>query len=119
MININVHISSQDRRYSLDEAPSDLVLDIQFEIMKLISEKEDLIKENAVLKHYRQTCLKLQKENLQLREKLELLEVVPRVIREKGNDLNSPTLSRRPPDGQEETNNTNVEGGDEFCIQIS
>ena len=51
--------------------------DIQFEILKLLSEKDDLIKENEVLKRYRLTCMKLQKENSQLRERLEQLQVVP------------------------------------------
>ena len=55
----------------------DLVLDIQFEILKLLSEKDDLIRENEVLKHYRLSCIKLQKENSRLREKVELLQVLP------------------------------------------
>ena len=55
----------------------DLVLDIQFEILKLLSEKDDLIRKNEVLKHYRPSCMKLQKENSRLREKVELLQVLP------------------------------------------
>ena len=96
----------QNRRFLPEEKTSDLVLNIQFEILKLISEKDDLIKENKVLKHYRQSCMKLQKENSQLREKLELLEVVPSVNRKQERDLNSLCLSRTSPDGQEETDKT-------------
>merc|ERR1712243_344079 len=59
---LSVKPGEKERRYSQADNPSDLVLNIQFEILKLLSEKDDLIKENEVLKHYRQSYMKLQKE---------------------------------------------------------
>ena len=63
----------QTRRFSQADTPSDLVLNIQFEILKLLSEKDDLIKENEVLKHYRQSYMRLQEENTELREAIQTL----------------------------------------------
>ena len=92
----------QDRKLSQEEKIPDLVLDIQFEILKLLSEKDDLTKENEVLKHYRLSCMKLQKENSQLREKLELLQVVPSLDKETECCVNFAGLGRTSPDGQAE-----------------
>ena len=92
----------QDRKLSQEEKIPDLVLDIQFEILKLLAEKDDLIKENEVLKHYRLSCMKLQKENSQLRERLELLQVVPALNKDPGCFVDFPGLSRTSPDGQAE-----------------
>ena len=92
----------QDRKLSQEEKIPDLVLDIQFEILKLLSEKDDLTKENEVLKHYRLSCMKLQKENSQLRERLELLQVVPSFNKDPDCCLDFPGLSRTSPDGQAE-----------------
>ena len=71
--------------------------------MKLISDKEDLIQENEVLKHYSQSYMKLQDENSQLREKLELLQVVPPMPTEQEIPRTRILLSRTSPDGQEYT----------------
>ena len=71
-----------DREFTHEENFPDLVLDIQFEILKLLSEKDDLLKENEVLKHYRLSWMKLQEENSQLRERLELFQAVPSLNRE-------------------------------------
>ena len=81
------------------------MLTIQFEILKLISEKEDLIKENEVLKHYRQSDMKLQEENSQLREKVELLQVVSHMPTDTEQEIPRTRLllNRISPDGQEQT----------------
>jgi hypothetical protein len=83
----------QDKEFSHKENISDIVLDIQSEILKLISEKDDLIKENEVLKHYRLSCMKLQEENFKLSERLELLQASSCCV-------DYPGLSRTSPDGQ-------------------
>ena len=92
----------QERRYSQADNPSDLVLNIQFEILKLLSEKDDLIKENEVLKHYRQSYMKLQKENTELREELELLRVVPHNKEDIQDSWPRMGISRTSPDGEEQ-----------------
>ena len=92
----------QEKKLSHVEKIPDLVLDIQFEILKLLSEKDDLIKENEVLKHYRLSFMKLQKENSQLKERLELLQVVPSLNKDTDCCVDFPGLSRTSPDGQEE-----------------
>ena len=92
----------QDREFSQEENIPDIVLDIQFEILKLISEKDDLIKENEVLKHYRLSCMKLQEENSQLSERLELLQAVPSLNKDTDCCGDYPGLSRTSPDGQAE-----------------
>ena len=65
----------QFRRFSEEVSTHDLVSDVQFEILKLLSEKDDLQRENEVLKHYRQSYIELMTENNQLREKIELMEL--------------------------------------------
>ena len=92
----------QDKEFSHTENIPDLVLDIQFEILKLLSEKDDLLKENEVLKHYRLSCIKLQEENSQLSERLELLQVDSSLNKDPDCCGNSPDFSRTSPDGQEE-----------------
>ena len=67
----------KERKFSQDENPSNLVLNIQFEI--------------------------LQEENLQLREKIELLQVVPSPNIEKERPRTRILLNRTSPDGQEHT----------------
>ena len=61
------------------------------------------MKENEVLKHYRQSYMKLQKENSQLRDKLELLQTVPFSPKETEGCLEVHSLTRTSPDGQEES----------------
>ena len=78
------------------------MLNIQFEILKLLSEKDDLIKENEVLKHYRQSYMKLQKENTELREAIELLTVVPHHRQDMAGSWQRLGISRTSPDGQEQ-----------------
>ena len=104
-----------DREFTHEENFPDLVLDIQFEILKLLSEKDDLTKENEVLKHYRLSCMKLQKENSQLRERLELLQVVPSFNKETECCLDFPDLSRSSPDGQAEAQH---QGGKFYLNQL-
>ena len=81
------------------------MLTIQFEILKLISEKEDLIRENQVLKHHMQSYMKLQEENSKLREKIELLPVVSHMPNDTEQEIPRTRLllSRTSPDGQEQT----------------
>ena len=59
--------------------------------------------------------MKLQKENSQLREKLELLEVVPSMNMKQESDLNSLCLSRTSPDGQEEMGKTEDNASKNNC----
>ena len=56
-----------------------------------------------MLKHYRQSYLKLQEENSQLREKIELLQVVPHTNAEKEFPRTRILLNRTSPDGQAQT----------------
>lgn len=99
---LSLNPTKKERRYSQADSPSDLVLNIQFEILKLLSEKDDLIKENEVLKHYRQSYMKLQKENTELREAIELLTVVPHHSQDMGGSWQRLGISRTSPDGQEQ-----------------
>jgi len=89
------------RRFSEEVSTHDLVSDVQFEILKLLSEKDDLQRENEVLKHYRQSYIELMAENNQLKEKLELMEL----SRARKNIFKSKTIDLKPrtePDGQED-----------------
>ena len=61
------------------------------------------MKENEVLKHYRLSCMKLQKENYQLREKLELLQIVSLSPKETEDCAEFRGLIRTSPDGREES----------------
>ena len=78
--------------------------DVQFEILKLLSEKDDLQRENEVLKHYRQSYIELMTENNHLRERIELFEL----SRTRKHLFNSSknvgdTKLRPEPDGQEDS----------------
>ena len=64
--------------------------------------KDDLIKEYEVLIHYRLSCMKLQKENSQLSERLELLQAVSSLNKDTDCFVDFPGLSRTSPDGQAE-----------------
>ena len=77
--------------------------DVQFEILKLLSEKDDLQRENEVLKHYRQSYIQLMAENHRLRERLELLEL-SRTRKQLFNSSKNigDTKLRPEPDGQED-----------------
>jgi len=91
------------RRFSEEVSTHDLVSDVQFEILKLLSEKDDLQRENEVLKQYRQSYIELMAENNQLREKLELMELSR--ARKNIFNSNSKTIDLKPrtdPDGQED-----------------
>jgi len=99
---LSINPTKREQRYSQADSPSDLVLNIQFEILKLLSEKDDLIKENEVLKHYRQSYMKLQKENTELREAIELLTVVPHHRQDMAGSWQRLGISRTSPDGQEQ-----------------
>ena len=93
----------QFRRFSEEVSTHDLVSDVQFEILKLLSEKDDLQRENEVLKHYRQSYIELMTENNQLREKIELMELSR--SRSRKNIFNTRSIDLRPrpePDGQED-----------------
>ena len=95
--------SFQDQPAHQSETPSEIVTTIQFEILKLISEKDDLVKENEALKHYRESFIKLQEENALLRERLELMQIIPTSSTEKEKQLwTSPAWRRSSPDGQED-----------------
>ena len=79
--------------------------DVQFEILKLLSEKDDLQRENEVLKHYRQSYIQLMAENNQLRERLELLELSrtrKHLFNTSKNIVGTDTKLRPEPDGQED-----------------
>ena len=94
----------QFRRFSEEVSTHDLVSDVQFEILKLLSEKDDLQRENEVLKHYRQSYIELMTENNQLREKIELMEL-SRSRSRKGTFSSSRSMDIKPrpePDGQED-----------------
>ena len=97
----------QFRRFSDEVSTDDLVSDVQFEILKLLAVKDDLQRENEVLKHYRHSYIELMEENHQLREKLELLEL-SRSRKSLHNSSKSLDMKPRPePDGQED-NSCNV-----------
>ena len=87
-------------RLSDEVSTNELVSDVQFEILKLISEKEDLEKENEVLRQYRQSYIEIVAENNFLREKLELVEMSRE--RRQGSRLLATVRSRQDPEGQED-----------------
>ena len=87
-------------RLSDEVSTNELVSDVQFEILKLISEKEDLEKENEVLRQYRQSYIEIVAENNFLREKLELVEMSRE--RRQGSSLLATVRSRQDPEGQED-----------------
>jgi hypothetical protein len=77
--------------------------DVKFEIVKILTDKADFSKENAVLKNYQQAFSELQLQNTELRRRLEeggggkgLLEVPEQV---EGKMI--PEIDRSSPDGQE------------------
>ena len=76
--------------------------DVQFEILKLLSEKEDLQRENNLLQHYRKSYIELITENRQLKEKLELLELSRARKSHLNPRRNIDIKSRSEPDGQED-----------------
>ena len=53
-----------------DKSLPDIFADIQKEILKLLSEKEELSKQNEGLKFYKYTCHQLKRENILLKQKL-------------------------------------------------
>ena len=53
-----------------DKSLPDIFADIQKEILKLLSEKEELSKQNEGLKFYKYTCHHLKRENILLKQKL-------------------------------------------------
>jgi len=100
---LNQPSGENDQPAHQSETPSEIVTTIQFEILKLISEKDDLVKENEALKHYRESFIKLQEENALLRERLELMQIIPSASTEKEKQLwTSPAWRRSSPDGQED-----------------
>jgi len=78
----------------------ELVSDVQFEILKILSEKDDLRKENELLRQYRQSYIDIVMENNILRQKLQILEISP----ERNTKQNRARLRpRSDPDGQEDS----------------
>ena len=53
-----------------DKSLPGIFADIQKEILKLLSEKEELSKQNEGLKFYKYTCHQLKRENILLKQKL-------------------------------------------------
>ena len=92
----------QFRRFSEEVSTGDLVSDVQFEILKLLSEKEDLQRENNLLQHYRKSYIELITENRQLKEQLELLELSRARKSHLNPSRNIDLKSRSEPDGQED-----------------
>lgn len=74
--------------------------DVQYEILKILSEKDDLKKENELLRQYRQSYIDIVMENKILRQKLQILEV----SRDRNTKQNLARMRpRSDPDGQEDS----------------
>ena len=74
--------------------------DVQFEILKILSEKDDLKKENELLRQYRQSYIDIVMENNILRQKLQILEISP----DRNTKQNLARMRpRSDPDGQEDS----------------
>lgn len=71
---------------------NDLVVDVQMEILNLLSEKQQLQRENDRLKCYKEAYDKLIQENLSLKEEISALSGHRRIL----------TKPRPEPDGQED-----------------
>ena len=75
--------------------------DVQYEILKILSEKDDLKKENELLRQYRQSYIDIVMENNILRQKLQILEISRRDRTTKQNLARM--RPRSDPDGQEDS----------------